>query len=529
MNGTKQFLFYFLIMVTSVAAVDSTTRAKADTLLKKQDYVSAFKLAETILKSEPNDRYGLWLRFTSASQLANQKGKWPEECWKSAKEFIAIAPEEEVVSLTSAIWCLNHENRYSEMTSLVPKVIPFAQEKVGDGNYGLLINTLTIAYMRLNEKEKAREILFQGLSQLSGKKEAMNTGYNVAELFYDERISSSERERWHELFQNNLFKDTPTNPLIPSIAWNTSLLTDEYVKKGKYHFALDTISLLYPELDTNVSSYWNFLRDQLLIKYKALLFKNRKLKEPPRRNLKMIFLVVPKTRLQDPLPKKLATYETLDADLSDKDLSDLLLSFIYFRDSFEELSRGVHWDYEVLQTNSEIRTTNFIEETSRFVMQPSIESIQPALSSDVLEKIKAADGVVVVWPGTRQPEGVLITNGGGTEWNYGTALDPEVRLTILSDSNKTIASGNHANHPIFLYHELFHVLEWAYHKSNFPKKDHPYARRKEWPRDYNGNTEWDFYSETFNKRMMKEDSMDRVYWMGRKEGFFGIKNKEEKR
>ncbi|MGJ4732902.1 hypothetical protein [Leptospira levettii] len=529
MNQKRNLFLLICLSFSSLFAVDQVTWNQADKFLKKQDYLSAFKLSEGIIQADPKDSFGWWLRLASSSQLASKKGKWPDECVKSANQHIILVPEEEPSSLTTAIWCLNHDARYSEMVSLIPKVIPKAREKIGDDNYGSLINVLTIAYLKLNEREKAREFLYSGLSLLSGKDAAMNTGYNVGELFIDSEITMDEREKWHELFQNNLFKDKLSNPLVPAIAWNTSLLTDEYVKKGKYNYAFDTISLLYPDMDAQVTSYWNFLRDQLLIKYKALQFRTKKLKEEPRRNLKMIFLVVPRTRFKDPLPNQLSSFGNMDADLSEKDFSDLLLSFIYFRDSFEEVSKGIHWDYEVIRTNSEITSTNFRDESFRFVMQPSLESIQPALSKDILDQIKSSDGVIVVWPGVKQPNRVLITNGGGTEWNYGTDADPEVRLTILSDSNKSIASGNHANHPIFIYHELFHVLEWAYHKSNFPKKDHPYQRKKEWPRDYQGNTEWDFYSETFNKRMMVEDQMDRLYWIGRKEGFYGIKVKEEKK
>ncbi|TGK47006.1 hypothetical protein [Leptospira bouyouniensis] len=529
MNPVKLFLFSLILVTFSLDAVDQTTWAKADQLLKKQDFLSAFKLSENIIQSDPKDSFGWWLRLSSSSQLANKKGKWPEECLNSAKGHAELVPEEEPSSFTTAIWCLNQDGRYTDMVSLIPKVIPYSQKKIGNGNYGLLINVLTIAYMKLNERIKAREILYTGLTQLSGTEGAMMTGYNVGELFYDSDISMSEREKWHSLFQNNLFKENISNPLIPSIAWNTSLLTDEYVNRGKYNFAYDTISMMYPEMDPHVSGFWNFLRDQMLIKYIALKFKTKKTKEEPRRKLKMMFLVIPKTRLSEPLPNKIKQYQNIDTELSEKALSDLLLSFIYFRDSFEEITNGIHWDYDIIRTNSEIQTTNFTDESFRFVMQPSIESIKPTLSQEILDQIKTSDGVIVVWPGTKQPEGVLITNGGGTEWNYGTNSDPEIRLTIISDSNKTLASGNHANHPIFIYHELFHVLEWAYHKSNFPKKDHPYMRKNEWPRDYQGNTEWDFYSETFNKRMMTEDRMDRLYWLGRKEGFYGIKVKEEKK
>jgi hypothetical protein len=69
-------------------------------------------------------------------------------------------------------------------------------------------------------------------------------------------------------------------------------------------------------------------------------------------------------------------------------------------------------------------------------------------------------------------------------------------------------------------------MEWAYHKSKFPKENHPYTRRKEWPKDYEGITELDFYIETISKRMIKEDNLNRIYWKGRNEGFYGILVKE---
>ncbi|EOQ88469.1 hypothetical protein LEP1GSC202_2256 [Leptospira yanagawae serovar Saopaulo str. Sao Paulo = ATCC 700523] len=526
MNTKVLFLIGLIFTFFSLEAIDQDTRTKADKLLERKDYLSAYRLSDSILAADPNEAFGWRLRLNVSAALSKQKGKWPNECYQSAKKLGSLVPEEEVTSLVTAIWCLNDDSRYQEIVSLVPNVIPQSRIKIGDGNYGLLINVITIAYMKLNDQRSARNILYAGLSDLSGTPSALHTSYNVGELFFDPEMTMDEREKWHELFKNNLFKEQITNPLIPSIAWNTSILTDEYTKKGKYNFAYETISLLYPEMDLHVSKYWNFLRDQLWIKYKALQFKTKKTKEIPRKKLKLVILIVPKTRLKAPLPAPLTQYN-LDLDLEEKSISDLVLSTEYFRDSFAEITEGIYWDYEIIRTDSEIRDTNLIKDTFRYVMQPSITSIQPPLAGDVLTKIKAADGVLLIWPGTKQPNGVLITNGGGTEWNFGTENDPEVRLTIISDSNKKIADGNHANHPIFLYHELFHVLEWAYHKSKFPKKDHPYMRRKDWPIDYVGNTEWDFYSETFRKRLLVEDKMDRVYWLGRKEGFYGIKIKEE--
>jgi|JI8StandDraft_1071087.scaffolds.fasta_scaffold04179_7 tetratricopeptide (TPR) repeat protein len=515
------------LFVHPIWSVDQITWNQAEALLKKKDYKSAFKLSESIIVKSPEDTFGWWLRMQSASQLANDKGKWPQECVVSAFKLATLEPKEEASHYTSAIWCLKQESRYQEIVDLIPKTIPIVRKKIGDNNYGLLINTLTFAYIKLGDFRNARSILKTGLTELSGTSSALHTGYNIGEIFQDESISKDEREEWHRLFSENLFMETANNPLLPSIIWNTSLLTDLYVSKRKYQDAFDTISLLYPEMDTKVLNHWGFLRDQLYIRYLALKFKTKRLKETPKRNLKMVFLVIPRTRLKGDLPTKLSKYQSLDLDLREKDLSDLLLSFEYFRDSFEDLSNGIHWDFDVVRTDAEIQKTNFIEDKPRFIMQPDISSIVPKLSDDLLANLREADGIVVVWPGTKQPDGILITNGGGTEWNYGTDLDPQVRLTILSDSNKNKADGNHANHPIFLYHEMFHVLEWAYHKLKFPKLNHPYQRKKEWPSDYTGNTEWDFYSETFQKRMLKEDNFDRVFWFGRKEGFYGISEKEK--
>jgi hypothetical protein len=497
--------------------------------LKKKDYKAAFRLSESITNETPEDIFGWSIRMQSASFLAPTKGKWPGECVFSASKLAELDSKEEANYITSAIWCLNYDSRYQEMVALIPKVIPTARTKIGDDNYGLLINVLTIAYYKLGDLKNARSILQSGINDLSGLSSAMNTGYNTQAVFKDKTMTREERENWHRLFSENLFQSNPSNPLIPAIAWNTAELTDMYVARKKYQDAFDTISMLYPDFDTQVLNHWQFLRDQLYIRYLGLKFKTKRLKESPRKVLKMVFLVVPRTRWKGELPSKVAKYQNIDSDLQEKDLAELLLSFEYFRDSFEDLSGGIHWDMDVIRTDAEIQKTNFIDEKFRFVMQPEFSSIVPTLSESILSNLREADGIVIVWPGTRQPDGVLITNGGGTEWNFGTEADPQVRLTIISDSNKTADVGHHANHPIFLYHEMFHVLEWAYYTSKFPKQNHPYSRRNEWPNDYRGMTEWDFYSETFQKRIQKEDHFERLYWQGRKEGFYGIMNREKEK
>lgn len=225
------FLVCLIFSFCLVFAVDKNIWTQADSLMKRKDFKAAFKLSESIIEKDPEDVFGWQLRLNSSSQLADTKGKWPKECVSSALKYAEIHKQEEVSSLTTAIWCLNHENQYSKMVELIPKVIPYARAKVGDGNYALLINVLAVAYDRLNDQKNARSILMQGLRDLSGTSAALHTGYNLGDLFRDETMSLEERENWHKLFSENLFKDKKDHPLIPSIAWNTSLLTDLYVSK----------------------------------------------------------------------------------------------------------------------------------------------------------------------------------------------------------------------------------------------------------------------------------------------------------
>jgi hypothetical protein len=521
------FLSVTLFSDTSqILSVDLNTRSRADSLLKKKDFQSAFRLSNEIIKNSPSDPFGWWLKLQATSKLAASKGAWPRECLEAAYQLVNLEPANEAVHFNTAIWCLNHEKNYKEIASLKDRVIPAARESIGNDNYALLINLISFSFMKLDEYQNARNVLKQGISDLIDQPSVFKTGYNLTELFQDDSMTIEERAEWHELFSFIIPRSNSENPLIGSIAWNTSLLTDMYVQDKNLKEAYQTISLLYPDYDQQVMSHWNFLRDQLFIKYLGLKYSTSRLKKEPKRILKMIFLVIPRTRLINQQPITLSKFGSLNSDLEEKDLQSLLTSFIYFRDSFEVISDGIRWEMSLIKTNAEIQSTNLIDQKFRYVMQPDISSIVPKLTTDVTNQIINSDAVVVVWPGTKQPNGVLITNGGGTEWNYGTDVNPEIRLTILSDSNKNKNGGNHANHPIFLYHEMFHVLEWAYHKSKFSKNDHPYMRKKEWPKDYEGSTEWDFYSETFKKRMMQEDQFDRLYWKGRKEGFYGIQERE---
>ena len=96
---------------------------------------------------------------------------------------------------------------------------------------------------------------------------------------------------------------------------------------------------------------------------------------------------------------------------------------------------------------------------------------------------------------------VTVTKDDG-DWQH--------RVVIMSDPKSR--SGDELDDALYIFHELFHMLEWAYPEADFPKADHPCNDRQRWPADYVGSTEWDFYQQTFAKRMLPLDRMARIRW-----------------
>lgn len=71
--------------------------------------------------------------------------------------------------------------------------------------------------------------------------------------------------------------------------------------------------------------------------------------------------------------------------------------------------------------------------------------------------------------------------------NWQAAVAPQKE--VIPSSLARIGEGNYANSALFFFHEIFHVLEWAYYKSPFPSAEHSFMRRNAWPADYQGNHE----------------------------------------
>jgi hypothetical protein len=412
----------------------------------------------------------------------------------------------------TAIWCYTNVQNWRAALVLEKKVIPSALSRIGEGNYAGMISQFANAYLGTGQLAQGRRVIEQGMAQLGESPQVIHVAYNVSKLFHDKTMRFAERQKWHKLLLKALKQPRPNNQLIDCFTANTYFGIDQGVRERKiaeaYAMAHDAIE----NYDGDMTQHWGYLRDMIRIQYLALGHDVKP--KPATRKMKMLFLIVPETKLDADNPQ----FGNLDEKLREADAQELMFNFRYFASGFQSLT-GIGWDSKLVRHRGVIRKTTFVSQPPRSIMHPDMTSIDPPLPDTILRDIAESDAVTLIWAGTRQPPGHLITNGSGTEYGFNINGKNHVRMLVISDSNKRYLDGNHANSALFFYHEIFHVLEWAYYKSQFPKDNHPYQRRGEWPADYTGTTEWDFYYETITKRLIPEDAFARFQWRNNHEGF----------
>ena len=438
-----------------------------------------------------------------------------EVCGPDAQKAAALAQNGDAAT---AIWCYGQSKKWSEIIALQGAVVPSGLARHGEGNYALVISNLALAHLETGNLQAGRRVLEQGMRQLVKSPQVVHAAYNVSKLFQDPTMRFAERQRWHFLLLEAMQQPRPNNQLADCLTANTYFGVDQGVRERKIREAHLMARTAIDRHDADMVKHWGYLRD--MIQIQALALGHDLKPSQPKRKLKMVFVVVPETRLATGHP----VHGNVDAKLDEADLQELLFNFRYFASAFQALT-GIGWDFKIIRHTGAVTKTTYVSDPPRSVMHPIMESITPAFSALTLREIEQSDAVTLVWAGTRQPAGHLITNGSGTEYGFPIKGKSLHRLLVISDSNKRYLDGNHANSALFWFHEIFHVMEWAYYKSPFPSAEHSYALRDAWPADYQGTTEWDFYRETYLKRFMPEDSLARFEWRSNHEGFYNRKVK----
>lgn len=450
----------------------------------------------------------LFAAFSQASANA-------QVCGENAEKAPAL---EQAGDITTAIWCYGLSKQWAAVVGLEMKAVPASLAKVGAGNYATIINTIARAHLELHEWHKGRKILEIGMRQLLHTPQVFDAANNLSVLFRDDTMWFAERQSWHKLLMEAMEQPRPAFQLADIFTNNVYFGVYKGISEKKTRAAFAMAQDAVTKHDADMLKHWGFMRDMVQIQHLALSHDVNP--TAAKRRLRMLFIVVPETKLTNSHP----TYGNVDTRLAELDLFEITVNFRLFASAFQALT-GIGWDMKMMRHPGAVRKSTYVSDPPRSVMHPLMDSIEPAFSPAIQREIANSDGVTLVWAGTKQPPGHLITNGSGTEYGFPINGQTLHRLLVISDSNKRFLDGNHANSALFFFHEIFHVLEWAYHKSPFPSAEHSYSRRNLWPADYVGNTEWDFYRETFTKRFMPEDSMDRFEWGSNHGGFHNQKAK----
>jgi hypothetical protein len=426
------------------------------------------------------------------------------------------AEHESKGDFTTAVWCYTNAQNWRPALALQKRLVPSALPRIGEGNFAGMISQFANAHLGVGELSAGRRVIEQGVAALGDSPQAIHVAYNVSKLFHDPTMSFAERQKWHRIFMRLMKLDRPQNQIADCFTANVYFGVDRGVRERKSYLAFAMARDAVESHDADMKKFWGYLRDMIQIQYLAL--KQEATPRRAQRKLKMLFVVVPETKLATGHPQ----FGNVDEKLQEADVQELLLNFRYFASAFQAMT-GIGWEAKIIRHRGAVTKSTFISDPPRSVMHADMTSIDPPFSASLLNEIAASDGVTLIWAGTRQPPGHLITNGSGTEYGFPIGGKHLVRLLILSDSNKRYLDGNHANSALFFFHELFHVLEWAYYKSPFPSAEHSFMRRNLWPADFEGSTEWDFYYETFTKRFVPEDGLNRVEWRSNHEGFYNKK------
>ncbi|MDB5096126.1 MAG: hypothetical protein JWM80_547 [Cyanobacteria bacterium RYN_339] len=227
---------------------------------------------------------------------------------------------------------------------------------------------------------------------------------------------------------------------------------------------------------------------------------------------KLVMLVVPRTDLVLPGPPEAPAPIQVHRALDESQVALTREGLFWFSESFLALTDGrVGWDVSVerLEGYTVAAQSRVVYTRDAYQLMAQLEpgGISPSIQP-VLDRHADADMFYIFWPGTHPGLQQHVTNGGsGTVWAKGTS-----RACLLSEGDACEPYGFY-NTLTWFHHEFFHQVEFGYWDQDFPKEPmHAWQDRPNWPADFVGEQEWDFYENVYRRRVLPLDGLDRMTW-----------------
>lgn len=522
----------------NIAAVTDGEWQQGQNLINAQNWAGAIKYGESLSQKYPSHHYGQYLIYVAAERLAGGDTAFWEVSAKAALKAASLEPARAPAHRAHAVWCFWNLKDYAAIAAQALHLNAGAVQQIGEHNYLLQINYITIAYVELGQQNTGARFYLRLATPYADKPVIANTANAMSALVGKSAKNLPEPEKWFSLLVTiNQVGETNGYFLSP-LAMLALELGDEFYRRKDYARALQYFTTALDANRATLAARDSFLHDELRIRQIAAAWRKENPQAKGRSERTAILLIVPETRLN--LPANAAEAERFKAGdtsaasfVANKKIVSIAIpenqkNFQYFSDSVLALTGGeVEWKLKTIPLGgSRITRVEFHTDPryNRWIAQAKPQFIEPALSPSVLKQVLAADATILMWPGTAKHPEVFVTNGGVTEHPWVSGDDSTHRALWVSEGDKLMREGGSA---LFYHHEFFHLVEWGYYDRPFPKGDHQAQNRSSWPRDYSGATEFDFYEQSYLKHVLPVDNLARMEWKSGKTWLY--KKKLDKR
>jgi hypothetical protein len=522
----------------NIAAVTNGEWQQGQNLINAQNWAGAIKYGESLSQKYPSHHYGQYLIYVAAERLAGGDTAFWEVSAKAALKAASLEPARAPAHRAHAVWCFWNLKDYAAIAAQALHLNAGAVQQIGEHNYLLQINYITIAYVELGQQNTGARFYLRLATPYADKPVIANTANAMSALVGKSAKNLPEPEKWFSLLVTiNQVGETNGYFLSP-LAMLALELGDEFYRRKDYARALQYFTTALDANRATLAARDSFLHDELRIRQIAAAWRKENPQAKGRSERTAILLIVPETRLN--LPANAAEAERFKAGdtsaasfVANKKIVSIAIpenqkNFQYFSDSVLALTGGeVEWKLKTIPLGgSRITRVEFHTDPryNRWIAQAKPQFIEPALSPSVLKQVLAADATILMWPGTAKHPEVFVTNGGVTEHPWVSGDDSTHRALWVSEGDKLMHEGGSA---LFYHHEFFHLVEWGYYDRPFPKGDHQAQNRSSWPRDYSGATEFDFYEQSYLKHVLPVDNLARMEWKSGKTWLY--KKKLDKR
>lgn len=516
-------LFCFLFAIAAVFPVAGPDWQRGQDLINARNWQGAYELGQSFTQQQPRDAYGYYLIYIATGEFAKSDAAFWDISAKAALKAAAIEPIRGHAHRAHAIWCLWNMKDYAQIAKLGSKLGTAAIEQIGEGNYALQVNYTAVAYVQIGQVNAASGFLLRQIGGFITNPVVRNVAEAVNLLVSGSAKNLPDIEKWFQtLLKASAVKESD-GYFLSSLGQIALELGDAAYRgrdfaKANFYFtsALDADRATLAARD-------GFVHDELRIRQIAASYRQENPRAQGKTIRSAVMLIVPETRLNMPENAEAARrFEGGDASAATMPIGKKILSiaipenqknFMYFSDSILALTGGeIEWKLTTIPLRgAAVTATEFRTDAryKRWVAQAKPQFIEPALSASVLKKILAADATILMWPGFQKHPEIFITNGGMTEHPFVAGDAASHRGLWISEGDKLFRAGGSA---LFYHHEFFHMVEWGYYNLVFPKDDHQAHNRATWPGDYAGATEFDFYEQTYLKRVLPIDNLARMEW-----------------